>query len=532
MTKLSCSILPASILVLLSNLDAASAGTMGQNPTGALGNRAPGAGSATSPVGSALSGAPAGSASSTSASTPGPGAGTAPSPGGTSSVPSQSSLPPDAIGPNIQDGFECECVESYVNGEDVRVWTCDYYYERCMPAPELVDCQDNLSAPECNYLLSCECDCAALEQTVEFEHEASDDIMLTGALDLYQFPYLCDGSGANWVGCGSVAAAMLVYWWSGLGYTSLTDDCNVLAFNNYSGNDGAEVHDWQSLVRKLRDRYLPSICIPIGDQTAVLPERLGPGIAQYFRDAGYSATVDHVRVCDDCNVNGYDEVLGAEGIGLIKGELAAGRPVIIGFNSKKARTSQMTLTYSDAEGTPYTAPLYTGEMSNGVGWIDHYALITGYRKLDVGHVITMNLGFGTDENFLWNPTGKWVNLYKVNVSEAPDGEPWCSVDLGFAGFTPYDVDFSNSGYALATETNLFAPLAGTSCGVALQGEWVEYYDTKHELNICPTPGDLPDDDATDLDQFDRGTNDFSDDERGVVDEVGTNVPILDQLGPR
>jgi hypothetical protein len=160
----------------------------------------------------------------------------------------QYSLPPDAIGPNIQDGYECECVESYANGDDVRVWTCDQSDDHCMPATELIDCLDNLGTPECNYLVSCECDCTALEKTVEFDHDADDNIIVTGAVDMYQFPYLCDGSGPNWVGCGSVATAMLLYWWSGLGYTNLTGAFNVLALNDYSGYYGTEANDWQGLV--------------------------------------------------------------------------------------------------------------------------------------------------------------------------------------------------------------------------------------------------------------------------------------------
>jgi len=93
---------------------------------------------------------------------------------------------------------------------------------------------------------------------------------------------------------------------------------------------------------------------------------------------------------------------------LIKDELDAGRPVIMGFNAGQAFDGFIPVSNG---GTMET--VYIGKPSNGTpaaGTIDHYAVITGYRRLGGLDVLTMNLGWQddtTDVNLKWTPAGKW-----------------------------------------------------------------------------------------------------------------------------
>ncbi len=431
--------------------------------------------------------------------------------------------------------YDCSCVQTYRGGDEVSVASCDGTEQQCADIDVLVDCQEDPTGPDCDYLVRCECDCTALAETTEFEHGPYDDVVLTGIPDLWQFNYMCGSNlvSANAVGCGPVSAGMLMYWWAQRGYGRLVDDFLV-----GSGSGPAEQeHDWQALVRDLRANYLNGgICVPFGGgQYAVLMGKMTTGLREYIEDAGYDAIVNHWKVCDDCNAGGADEITGGAGLDLIKDELEAGRPVIMGFNSGRAMDTSLPVW----NGTGYET-VYTGELSNGTplaGTIDHYAVITGYRQLGGLAVLTLNLGWQdgtTDHNVLWNPAGKWLLLYTVNITSAPDEDGWCSIDRGVdenhtpptadAFSYPY-IEISHVESATPSDTLELTPLAGTSCGIAREGEAVSYYDTTHEEDRCPTSGWLPGE--SDL-SFPGGTN--TTDTHGGT-QIDSGPPILDRQDP-
>lgn len=108
-----------------------------------------------------------------------------------------------------------------------------------------------------------------------------------------------------------------------------------------------QLYDWIELVTALREDYCGfgrGLCVPFSGggytpysgQYAVFHEALATGLAEYIADAGYAAEVAHYKVCEDCNANAADELQSLEGLALIKSELRAGRPVIMGFNSNRA----------------------------------------------------------------------------------------------------------------------------------------------------------------------------------------------------
>jgi len=359
--------------------------------------------------------------------------------------------------------------------------------------------------------------------------------VLTGIPDLWQFDYMCGSNlvSANAVGCGPVSAAMVMYWWAQRGYGRLVDD-----FLIGDGSGPAEQeHDWQALVRDLRANYLNGgMCVPFGGgQYAVLMGKMTTGIQEYIKDAGYNAVVNHWKVCDDCQAGADDEITGGTALDLIKDELEAGRPVIMGMNTGRAfDTSKWVWNGSDWE------LVYTGELSNGTpvaGTIDHYAVITGYRRIDGLAVLALNMGWHddiTDINVKWNPAGKWLHLYTVKITSEPDGDEWCSIDRGVdedfnppmadAFFTSF-IEISHVESTTPSDTLQLTPLAGTSCGIAREGETVSYYDTTHDEDRCPNLGKLPEE--ADL-PWPGGT-----DSGGGHDgpDVDSGPPILDEQLP-
>jgi hypothetical protein len=436
----------------------------------------------------------------------------------------------------IRDGYECTCVEHYQNGVQAYVSSCDAL--ECPDVSLLIDCREDPGGPGCDdYLSSCECDCTALEATVEFDHGSSDDVFLTGVPDLWQFDFMCgQGNAANAVGCGPVVGAELFYYWAQQGYSNLVDDFLV-----GGGNDPVtQVHDWQALVRELRADYMDGgICVPFGGgQYATLMGRMTTALEEYIEDAGYDADVSHYKVCDDCNANAADELTGSEGLALIKEELKAGRPLIMGFNSGRAFGSFIPVPNDDL--VPET--VYIGELSNGTpaaGTIDHYAVITGFRKLGGLDVLTMNLGWDDgngDMNVMWNPAGKWAHLYTVDIDGVTDAD-WCAIDRGItvsgadldmvvSAFSPSNVEVSHPYLAFSSSTQDFDVLAGQSCGLVREGETISHRSTTHQEEHCADPGDLPT--STDL-----PTHGFEDtttrDETNL--DYDNGPPILDELQP-
>jgi hypothetical protein len=424
-----------------------------------------------------------------------------------------------------------------MHGREVRVASCDNAGDRCSDIDILLDCQEDPDGPECDYLRQCECNCTALDESVEFEHGPYDDVVLTGVPDLWQFDFKCNISlelsvGDNAVGCGPVSAAMVMYWWAQQGYEHLVDDFLV---GDGSGPAEQE-HDWQALVRTLREDYLDGgFCLGFGGGQYATPMwTMSTGLREYIQDAGYTVNVDHWKVCEDCNAGGADEIHGGDALALIKDELEAGRPVIMGFNVGKAQDVLVPIYH---DGAWYD--VYIGELSNGApitGIISHYAVITGYRRLGGLDVLSLNLGWNdgtTDQLFAWNPGGKWMHLYTVDITSKALGTPWCTIDRGVdedevdAFSQPY-VETSHVESSTPSTTNELTVLAGTSCGIAREGEWVSWYDTTHQLETCVTAGDLP----TEEEMADVvGTQTTTMGPRDEGGFTGGGSPILDQELP-
>ena len=277
---------------------------------------------------------------------------------------------------HLSNGYSCSCEQTYRNGADMSVSTCDDTQSQCADLDVVQGCEDDPDGPDCNYLVRCECDCTALAQTTEFEHGPFDDVVLTGIPDLWQFDYMCGSNAvsANAVGCGPVSAAMVMYWWAQRGYGHLVDDYLV------GGGSGPaeQEHDWQALVRELRAHYLNGgICVPFGGgQYATLMGKMTTGIEEYIEDAGYHAVVNHWKVCDDCNAGADDEITGGAALDLIKDELDAGRPVIMGFNAGQAFDGFIPVWNGSAMET-----VYIGELSNGAPADRHDRSLRGHHRL-------------------------------------------------------------------------------------------------------------------------------------------------------
>ena len=219
-----------------------------------------------------------------------------------------------------------------------------------------------------------------------------EDVFLAGVPNLWQFDYACGAFGTNAIGCGPVAASMVMYWWAQQGYEGLVED-----FLSGSGSSAADrEHDWREMVETFRDDYLNGgICV--ADQYATLQGTMRDGMDEFIGDAGYDASVRQYKVCDGCNRNANDEITEAAGLDIILDELRDGRPVILGFNVGRAMQTQGTFDSDFFE--EITA--YTGELSNGTpatGIISHYAVITGYARADGHDILLLNLGWADDQD--------------------------------------------------------------------------------------------------------------------------------------
>lgn len=404
------------------------------------------------------------------------------------------------------------CHLTYVDGTTQSTASCDNVL--CADIETALDCQDTLGEGDCNLIDACDCD---YQRTEIYEHtDWEEDTLLTGIPNLWQFDYGCGLGGDNAIGCGIVAPEMIFYWWAQQGYDGLVEDFLV-----GSGDGPAErEHDWKAFGRVLRDDYFSGgICVP-GGQYAVPQGTLENGLDAYLQDAGYTARVDHYRVCSSCAAGGATDLSKTEGLTEVKGELRAGRPVIIGMNSGKTLKSHIDV-YDPVAGD--AVRVYTGKLSNGTpafGTIDHYAVVTGYRELNGMDVLSLNFGWGNDpdpsQDILveWNPGGKWLHLFTVDITSPPDGTPWCALDRGLSASFTADRKLELSHDSLTPDI----PLAGVGCGIVRDSSvWYEYetYDVGY---TCWTGGRLPDIDDVPV----PGGGDF--DPRG-------GGMILDELDP-
>jgi hypothetical protein len=298
--------------------------------------------------------------------------------------------------------------------------------------------------------------------------------------------------------------ASLLYWWAQRGYPRLVED-HLTAAGQQS---------WRSFVEELHDDYLDGACIPawLGggvSQYLVTQDELEKELKQYVVDHGAFASVSHYRVCDGCNLNDDNDRSKSGGLQIIQDQLEAGRPLILGFASNRADESS---DFVDGES------ILTGELSNGAGWIDHYAVITGYRRTSDGRdVIYINNGSDNsapDVALQWNPSGKWTHLFTLSISSTASPAQFCSLDQPISTmFSSYvDVETSHATRNTSSSTREFTVMAGTGCGKAQDGVWRPV--TTHTADYCPT----------------RPLVDYTDDVSAAGPLDQGNQP-LDQLGP-
>lgn len=420
------------------------------------------------------------------------------------------------------DDEVCTCIAEYSDGTSEQVADCSR--SECPDLDTYNACRNAESTGVmpiggCQLLEACECDCRSTELTTSEYFD--EDIYLAGLPNLWQFDYACGAFGQNAVGCGPVAASMVMYWWAQQGYEGL-----VTGLMTGAGvSPAVREHDWQGMVETFRDDYLDGgICV--ADQYATLQGTMRDGLEDFINDGGYTASVDHYKVCDGCNRNASDEITADSGLDIILDELASGRPVIMGFNVGRAMDD--TTFYDDYETDSVEA--YSGELSNGAplsGIISHYAVITGYERVDGQDLLLLNMGWAGsyDIRFLWNVAGKWLHLYTVDLNGAPDGDDFCAIDRGidptFLDSADLDLSFD---WDIAPQT----VLAGTSCGVLREVHVSEYYPTWSGPTFeCDPFAGL--DDVQTADPWDiGGTTTTNTHEPGGYQG---GAPILDQIPP-
>jgi hypothetical protein len=124
----------------------------------------------------------------------------------------------------------------------------------------------------------------------------------------------------------------------------------------------------------------------------------------------------------------------------------------------------------------------------------------------------------------------WAGTTARRTSSSP-GTPAASgctsTRSAYAFSQPY-VEISHVGSSTPSTTNELAVLAGTSCGIAREGEWASWYDTTHQLETCVTARDLPTkEEMADEVAWETTTTGMRD-EDGLA---GGGAPILDQELP-
>jgi hypothetical protein len=286
------------------------------------------------------------------------------------------------------DEAECTCTAHYLDGSTASVPECDPMLpDSCC---ELEDGELPPGTDPADCLNYCECDCTDQEfSTIYYDH------LLRGVPNFFQHEIpsqsiFCDANVA--VGCGPIAAAMIMTWYDNLGHDALLD--------HHHNTDGAFL--WQDLAEEFREDYLNGNCW--NDVTFVTPNSMAGGMISYIHDAGLYGYVWHDEINRSSELDGWQT---------IKDEIEENRPLVLGYN--------------------VSASSIGGGLS-----IDHYAVITGHSTALGTHEIRVNQGWGIDsqETLEWDiPVGK-VHLYAVEVTATPTGNLECAHD------TPLDQLFA------------------------------------------------------------------------------------------
>jgi len=291
--------------------------------------------------------------------------------------------------------------------------------------------------------------------------------------------------------------SMMYYAFAERGYTRLTKP-HLTA---------GGLQDWQDLTKTLRSDYTSGTCVPglfVSGSTGefmVTENEIERDLPAYPRDRGYTASTTHYRVCDGCGLDQPTDIGTSTGLTVIRGQLEAGRPVLIGLNITSATSTYVTTVDGQT--------VYTGDLAGGsAGWINHYALITASTRTKDGRdVLYLNSGLlqedGTDVPadlvVEWKSNHKWTHLFTLSISGAPDGAAFCPID-GMS--TPIfsdsgKVDYSNE-FQTGTVTGSksghdheFTAFAGVvQCGIALDTHTEHFTPESNTSNRCPTLHDF------------------------------------------
>jgi hypothetical protein len=395
---------------------------------------------------------------------------------------------PSTTNPLDHSATNCKCSEVYRSGRTTSPSACDAAFtSSCADLAKLQDC-DKRTDGECDLPVSCECDCTGAPYLM-FEHAPQDGVYLSGLPDLFQFDYGC-GADPNYIGCGPIVVSMMAYTWAERGY-------NDLIYGHWAANPDQPTTKWKDLAESVRDD-MHGICVggvlvdPLSyldpskpDQDgefAVTQDELERELNAYPTNMGEKQpTVGHYRVCGDCDVNDPGDLSKEDGLAKITSMLEYGNPIIIGFNTGDAmKTSQMV----DGE------KVYTGGLSVGVGFINHYALVTGYRHAHGMDIIYMNTGLldtPADVAFEWNPAGKWTHLFTFALTGAVDDhDKFCPLDGDVTFAAGKDVQFSHAGKTTTSGSRSLTPLGGKSCGIVRDGKDVLVTPTSTTTTRCLT----------------------------------------------
>jgi hypothetical protein len=344
---------------------------------------------------------------------------------------------------------DCVCEATFSGVGSVEVLDCDFFSTNS--CGQKMWLSGGLGSRDFE---GCECTCYEGEEIVvkTLPRDDEDGYFVRGVPDFWQYDWGCTFNGSpNAVGCGPVAMAEVLYWYASRGYPELVKDhlvSQVLLPEHYElyqaqlAQDGLTepdlVHVWKTLVNGLRSDYLRGTGGVCGNGQYGTSEEGFMTIEDYARDHGVAMSVEAFKI--KRSTSGY-------GLGLIKDELEAGRPLVMRFNWKGAKTAVFRSGGED---------IFSGPLSNSGKYNDHYAVVTGYRQTPEGRdVIYLNMGAGklnnivekigssevdtgsveygfngstrlpvieagnpgTDTPVEWNPTGKWVRLYTIRVTD-------------------------------------------------------------------------------------------------------------------
>ena len=295
-----------------------------------------------------------------------------------------------------------------------------------------------------------------------------ENVHVRGVPALKQHSFYHDGKGETVIsGCGAVAMAGVLMWYYARGWTDLLDDYVLRR-----GSDAGKLN-WQNLTQDLGRHHLDTVYgsdwewdgygwSEAGDYGMTYPKKILPGVKSFVEDRGYSIDIEHHELKSGDEDGAYER---------IKHVLKSGRPIILGFD------------YSTEE---------SGELKGGgIGgggdnwsFIDHYALITGFREDDSSKRIYVTMGQGSRGNysasddysdessqyFEFEIGSGQIHLWYVKLSAGEKSmsseDIWCPADEFEAKLTDTDnIGYSNQDSKFDDFAIQSSIISGTDCAV-------------------------------------------------------------------